>query len=84
LFLSEIEALFQKGQNSITKCIDFKRKNGKIVKLSHTSSISFLVGFSTTKQGERFSSFLPSLPFLPFPSLTFYFLHFKTLKHIAL
>ena len=26
---------------SITQCIDFKKKNGKIVKLSHKPSISF-------------------------------------------
>jgi len=34
----------------------------------------------TPKQGEGFSSFLPSLPFLPFPSLAFPNLPLKTRK----
>ncbi|KAK2368207.1 hypothetical protein QL285_081417 [Trifolium repens] len=42
--------------------------------------MSFLVGFSTPKQGERFPSFIPSLPFLPLPSLTFPFTPLKTPK----
>ncbi|KAK2356248.1 hypothetical protein QL285_093596 [Trifolium repens] len=53
---------------------------GKIVKSLHKPPMSFLVGFSTPKQGEGFPSFIPSLPFLPLPSLTFPFLPLKTLK----
>jgi hypothetical protein len=41
--------------------------------------MSFLVGFSTPKQGEGFS-FIPSFPFLLLPSLTFHFLPLKTPK----
>jgi hypothetical protein len=79
-FLSEIETYSQKGQNNITQCINFKGKMGKIVKSLHKPHMSFLVGFSTPKQGEGFPSFIPSLPFLPLPSLTFPFLPLKTPK----
>jgi hypothetical protein len=69
--LFEIETYSQKRQNNITQCINFKEKKGKIVKSSHKPPMSLLFGFSTSKQWEGFPSFIPSLPFLPLPFLTF-------------
>jgi len=64
--------LQDKLQN-ITQCIDFKRENGKIVKLSHKSSISFPCWFFNSQTRGRFSLLSPFPPFPSLPLLSFFF-----------